>query len=348
MNETTPTTARFLLAAALLALAAGCGDTGTVPEAGSLIPRAGVAGLAESGDHEDHEEDAATHEEHDDDHEDHADEEEAAGPIRLTPEQVQAAAITVTAAGPATIRERLPLYGVIAPNAERVREITPRFPGVIRSVSKRPGDPVRQGETLATVESNESLQTYALPAPLSGVVTARSANPGEQTGERVLFTVADLSTVWVEVALFPRDRSRVRVGQSVRVRSGETGQAAEGKVVYVAPFGSPSNQTLSARVLLDNADGRWVPGLYVTVDVTLAESEVPVAVRNEALQILDERTVVFAEGPEGFQPLPVQTGRSDGEATEIVKGLKPGDRYVAGNSFILKAELGKGEAEHEH
>lgn len=337
MNTLPITTARFLLAAILLALAAGCGDTGSTSAAGTPAPQAGEH--EEHGDHD---------EEHEGDHEEHADEEGMTGPILLTPDQIRAASITVTAAGPATIRERLPLYGVIAPNAERVREITPRFPGVIRSVSKRLGDPVRQGETLATVESNESLQTYALAAPLSGVVTARNANPGEQTGERALFTVADLSTVWVEVALFPRDRSRVQVGQSVRVRSGETGEAADGKVVYVAPFGSASNQTLTARVLLDNADGRWAPGLYVTVDVTLAESAVPVAVRNEALQILDGRTVVFAEGPEGFQPLTVETGRSDSEATEIVKGLMPGDRYVVGNSFILKAELGKGEAEHEH
>lgn len=340
MNALTPTTARLLLAAALLALAAGCSDNGSTASAGK--PTSG----AEEADHQD--DDGHDEEGRDEEHDEEHDEEAAAGPIRLTPEQIQTAAITVTAAGPATIRERLPLYGVIAPNAERVRDITPRFPGVIRSVSKRLGDPVRQGETLGTVESNESLQTYALPSPLTGVVTARNANPGEQTGERALFTVADLSTVWVEVALFPRDRSRVQVGQSVRVRSGETGEAADGKVVYVAPFGSASNQTLTARVLLDNADGRWAPGLYVTVDVTLAESAVPVAVRNEALQILDGRTVVFAEGPEGFQPLTVETGRSDSEATEIVKGLKPGDRYVVGNSFILKAELGKGEAEHEH
>ncbi len=340
MNALTPTTARLLLAAALLALAAGCSDNGSTASAGK--PTSG----AEEADHQD--DDGHDEEGRDEEHDEEHDEEAAAGPIRLTPEQIQTAAITVTAAGPATIRERLPLYGVIAPNAERVRDITPRFPGVIRSVSKRLGDPVRQGETLGTVESNESLQTYALPSPLTGVVTARNANPGEQTGERALFTVADLSTVWVEVALFPRDRSRVQVGQSVRVRSGETGEAADGKVVYVAPFGSASNQTLTARVLLDNADGRWAPGLYVTVDVTLAESAVPVAVRNEALQILDGRTVVFAEGPEGFQPLTVETGRSDSEATEIVKGLMPGDRYVVGNSFILKAELGKGEAEHEH
>lgn len=337
MNTLPITTARLLLAAALLALAAGCGGPGSISGAGG----------AEGGEHEDHA-DHDDHEEHGDDHADHAGEEGPAGPVQLSTEQIRAASITVTAAGPATIQERLPLYGVITPNAERVREITPRYPGVIRSVAKRLGDTVRQGDTLATVESNDSLQTYALPAPLSGVVTARNANPGEQTGERVLFTVADLSTVWVEVALFPRDRGRVQAGQSVRVRSSETGQAAAGKVVYVAPFGSPSNQTLAARVLLDNADGRWVPGLYVNVDVTLAESEVPVAVRNEALQMLGERTVVFAEGPEGFQPLPVKTGRSDGEATEIVAGLKSGDRYVAGNSFILKAELGKGEAAHEH
>jgi cobalt-zinc-cadmium efflux system membrane fusion protein len=64
--------------------------------------------------------------------------------------------------------------------------------------------------------------------------------------------------------------------------------------------------------------------------------------------MLDQRTVVFAATGEGFRHRPVETGRSDNEATEIVGGLEPGDWYVVGNSFILKAELGKGEAEHEH
>lgn len=347
MNATPTAIARLLLAAVLLALATGCGDQRASASAGNADPAASEAGHQHAGEHDDddHEED---HEEDHEDHEDHDGEDGTAGPIRLTPEQIRAASITLGAAGAATIRESLPLYGVVVPNAERVRDVTPRFPGVIRSVSKRPGDSVRQGETLATVESNESLQTYALTAPLSGVVAARHANPGEQTGERALFTVADLSTVWVEVSLFPRDRSRVRVGQPVRVRSGETGQVTDGKVVWVAPFGSASSQTLTARVLLDNADGHWSPGLYVTVEVTLAESQVPVAIRDEALQSLDGRTVVFVEGPKGFQAVPVATGRSDGEATEILRGLQAGDRYVAGNSFILKAELGKGEAEHEH
>jgi len=267
--------------------------------------------------------------------------------VDLSAEQIKAAGIAVEAAGPAKIHESLPLYGVIAPNAERVRDVAARYPGVIRSVGKRVGDAVRQGETLATVESNESLETYAVAAPIAGVVTARNANPGEQTGERVLFTIADLSTVWVEVSLFPRDVARVRVGQGVQVRNAETGQAAAGRVVYVAPFGSSSTQTLTARVQLDNGERHWPPGLYVTAAVTLATSAVPVAVRSAALQTLEDRPVVFVRTKDGFVPRDVRVGRSDGERTEILDGIAAGEFYAAANSFVLKAELGKGEAEHE-
>lgn len=267
--------------------------------------------------------------------------------VDLSAEQIKAAGIAVEAAGPAKIHESLPLYGVIAPNAERVRDVAARYPGVIRSVGKRVGDAVRQGETLASVESNESLETYAVAAPITGVVTARNANPGEQTGERVLFTVADLSTVWVEVSLFPRDVARVRVGQGVQVRNAETGQTAAGRVVYVAPFGSSSTQTLTARVQLDNADRRWPPGLYVTAAVTLATSAVPVAVRSAALQTLENRPVAFVRTADGFVPRVVRVGRSDGQRTEILEGIAAGESYAAANSFVLKAELGKGEAEHE-
>lgn len=267
--------------------------------------------------------------------------------IELTPKQIADAGIEVLDAGPARIRETLPLYGVITPNATGVRQVTARYPGVISSISKNFGDAVRQGETLATVESNESLRTYNLTSPLTGVITARDANPGEQTGERVLFTVADLSTVWVEISLFPRDVGKVSVGQLVRIQGADGGLSADGKVIWVAPFGSSANQTLAARVLLENAERKWAPGLYVTAEVTLAETDVPLAVRNEALQNLEERAVVFVSGDRGFEPRAVKLGRSDGENTEVLEGLATGERYVAMNSFILKADLGKGEAEHE-
>lgn len=268
--------------------------------------------------------------------------------IALSPEQIRTAGIVIAQAGSAVIRQTLPVYGTIAPDAERVREVGARFPGIIRSVRSKVGDTVRAGETLATVESNESLQTYAVVAPIGGVVTVRQANPGEQTGDKALFTVADLSKVWAELALFPRDRAKVRVGQTVRVASTDAGLHAEGPVVYVAPFGSSSNQTLTARVRLENAERRWAPGLYVNAEVTLGEASVLLAVRNEALQSLEGRPVVFVQGDEGFAPRPVRIGRTDRQWSEVLEGLERGAHYASANSFILKAELGKGEAGHDH
>jgi cobalt-zinc-cadmium efflux system membrane fusion protein len=268
--------------------------------------------------------------------------------IALSSEQIRTAGIVIAQAGSAVIRQTLPVYGTIAPDAERVREVGARFPGIIRSVRSKVGDTVRAGETLATVESNESLQTYAVVAPIGGVVTVRQANPGEQTGDKALFTVADLSKVWAELALFPRDRAKVRVGQTVRVASTDAGLHAEGPVVYVAPFGSSSNQTLTARVRLENAERRWAPGLYVNAEVTLGEASVLLAVRNEALQSLEGRPVVFVQGDEGFEPRPVRIGRTDRQWSEVLEGLERGAHYASANSFILKAELGKGEAGRDH
>ena len=282
-------------------------------------------------------------------HAEDAGDESEEGRVHLTPAQIEAAGIRLATVGPASIRETLSVYGSIAPNAERVREVSARFAGVIRSVDKKIGDSVRQGETLATVESNESLRTYAVTAPLPGVITERSANAGEQTGDKKLFTVADLATVWVELSLFPRDRARVRVGQSVRVRSTDAGLSADGRVVYVAPFGSSASQTLTARCQLANPERRWAPGLYVSADVVLSESPAPLTIRNEAIQIMEGQSSVFVEEEPGeFVPHPVQLGRSDGEVTEILGGLTAGQRYATVNSFILKAQAGAGSAEHGH
>lgn len=273
---------------------------------------------------------------------------EAEEGLKLSPEQLKAAGVELEAVGPAQIRESLPLYGVVALNAEHVREVAARFPGVIRAVNRKVGDTVRQGDVLATVESNESLQSYAVTAPLDGVVTARNANPGEQAGDKAIFTVADLSTVWVELSLFPRDVAKVRVDQQVVVKNPDTGETAKGTLVYVAPFGQSANQTLTARVLLDNTDRRWAPGLYVAAAVTLAETSVPLAIRNEAVQNLEGKDVVFVQEDHGFSPHPVKLGRSDGEHSELLAGPEAGESYVTKNSFTLKAELGKGSAEHGH
>ncbi|MFT3931049.1 MAG: efflux RND transporter periplasmic adaptor subunit [Spongiibacteraceae bacterium] len=267
--------------------------------------------------------------------------------VSLTEEQIKTADIEFAQSGPVAIRETLPLYGVIAPNAERMRDVAARYAGAIRRVDKKIGDAVKQGETLAIVESNESLQAYSVTAPLTGIITVRNANVGEQTTEKPLFTVTDLSTVWVELSLFPRDVAKVRVGQTARVKSTEAGLSADGVIAYVAPFGSSTNQTVMARVVLANPEHRWAPGLYVTADVALSQQSVAIAVRNDAIQTLEGKTSVFVEHDDGFEPRAVRLGKSDGEYSEVLEGLEAGQRYATRNSFVLKAELKKGEASHD-
>jgi cobalt-zinc-cadmium efflux system membrane fusion protein len=269
------------------------------------------------------------------------------GHITLTSEQIEHAGITIDRVGPASIRETLPLYGQVMPNAQRQQAVSARFPGVIKSVAKQVGDAVQRGETLATVESNESLKSYPVVASLDGVVAQRSANVGEQTDGRTLFVIGDYSTVWVELAVFPTDLSKVHVGQSVRIESRDATVTGEGKIIAILPVGSSTNQTTTARVLLDNPDRQWIPGHFITAEVFLSEAVVATVIQDKAIQIIDEESVVFVAGDEGFEPRPVILGRSDGQVSEVLEGLRAGEAYVSTNSFTLKSELGKEDIEDD-
>ncbi|WP_413495560.1 efflux RND transporter periplasmic adaptor subunit [Shewanella baltica] len=270
------------------------------------------------------------------------------GHVELTQEQIKHAGITLATVASGTIRDVLPVYGVVATNAERVQSVTARFDGVIREVKKSVGDPVRKGETLVTVEANESLKTYSIVSALNGVVTQRNANTGEHTTDIPLLVVQDFSTVWVELSVFPKDVAQVELGQRVRILSLDSTQIAEGKIIYIAPLGQGGNQAITARALIDNPNGIWKPGLFVNAQITRAEIAAPVVIRNEALQIIDDNPVVFVQGEEGFEPRAVTLGRSDGELSEVVAGLSANEVYVSKNSFVLKSELGKEDAEHGH
>lgn len=270
------------------------------------------------------------------------------GHIELTQEQIRHSGITLATATPGSIRDVLPAYGVVATNAERVQSVTARFDGVIREVKKRVGDPVRRGEILLTVEANDSLKTYPIMASIDGVITQRNANAGEHTGAAPLLVIKDFSTVWVELSIFPKDIAQVKPGQLARILSLDTNQTAEGKIIYIAPLGQAGNQAITARVLLDNPNGTWKPGHFVNAQIVRNDVDAPVVIRSEAVQIVEDNPVVFVKGEQGFEPRTVTLGRSDGEQSEVLAGLWAAEVYVSGNSFILKSELGKEDAEHGH
>lgn len=266
----------------------------------------------------------------------------------ISPDNAKASGIETAAAGPAAIRQTLMLYGSIHSNGERQQEIRARYPGVVRVVAKRPGDHVAKGELLLSIESNDSLEPYAIRSPIAGTVLERRVNPGEAIdGTATLLVVADLSTVWGEFAVFARDLAHVHQGQAILIRANEGQPATEARIIYLAPSGSGETQSVVARAVLDNHDKRWVAGQFVTGDVVIDNRQTPVTVVPSALQKMDDASVVFVQTQRGFEPRKVEIGESDGEAVEIKKGLAGGEHYVAKNSYLIKAELLKGVGEEE-
>jgi cobalt-zinc-cadmium efflux system membrane fusion protein len=98
-------------------------------------------------------------------------------------------------------------------------------------------------------------------------------------------------------------------------------------------------QTMLVRSEIPNPQGQWRPGSFVRAEIVIDGASVPVAVREEALQTVEDRPVVFVKGPRGFYLRPVTLGRSSGGWVEINHGLSPGEQYASGNSFILKSEF---------
>lgn len=350
------------------------------------------------------------------------------GRVRLAPEAVRSAGISVETAGPARMRTLLELPGEIRLNADKLAHVVPRLSGVAIEVRKNLGDAVRKGELLVVLDSRELadlqsellasiqrlelaratfkreedlwrkrisaeqdylasrqvlaeaeihlqaaaqklralglsqaeldrlpaspgavLTRYEVRAPFDGLVIEKHLALGEAVKEdAAIFLIADLSAVWVEVTVYAKDLNAVRVGKKVTVRSKALGLEAAGTLAYLGPLVGEETRTARARVVLPNPKGDWRPGLFVTVELVQEEVSVPVAVPVGAIQTFRDWSVVFVQYGDLFEVRPLKLGRSDGRWVEILEGLSAGERYAVRNSFVLKAELGKAGATHEH
>ena len=281
---------------------------------------------------------------------DHVEQDEhGADRIRISDVKLAAAGVTLAEAAGATLTDTLAFNGILRANQEAVVQVTPRFPGVAKSILKRIGDRVGKDDLLATIESNQSLTVYELKAPIGGTIIERQISLGEYASEqKPAFVVADLSTIWVDLSIYRQDLRRVRISDRVLIDPDDGRGEINGTISYMAPIGSSETQTALARVVLQNPDGRLRPGLFVTARLILAARNVAVAVRRSAIQTLENRTIVFVrEDGDKIEARPVELGDSDPGFVEIRAGLSAGERYVAENSFVVKAEMGKGDADHD-
>lgn len=258
------------------------------------------------------------------------------------------AGIKTEKAGPATIATTVEVLGRVgfAPGAEASAKA--RFPGKILSMTRNVGDAVRAGEVLARVESNESLQSYSVTAPIGGVIVERGANPGDVAGDEPIYRLGDPGRLVADFHIFDRDMGKVRPGQAVNVTPMNGGEAIPSRIATLLPVKEISSQTVVARAPLTVPNGGWLPGMTVRGLVVVEEAVIPLAVRTRALQRFRDFEVVFAKVGDTYEVRMLEIGRRTEHWVEVLGGLRPGEEYVAENSFLIKADIEKSGASHDH
>ncbi len=271
--------------------------------------------------------------------------------VRITVEELEEFGIEIAIAGAGKLDRHVDLTGEIVIDPDRLAHIVPRFPGVVKEVRKKIGSPVKKGEVLAIIESNESLASYEVKSLIDGKVIDMHLTIGEviaDAGHSIV--IADLSRVWVNLNVYQKDLPYIKTGLQTIISTGYDSKEKSGKISYISPVVDEKTRTATARVVLANPDGTWKPGLFVNAKVITGNDNVPIIVPKTALETFENRTVVFVKQGDGFTPQPVTIGRSNSTVVEIVAGLKSGQKYVSKGGFTLKAELQKeafGEG-HEH
>ncbi len=271
------------------------------------------------------------------------------GRTTITADAARAGGVKTEAARPVVMAELVDMAGRIEITPEGQGKVRAWYPGRILALNADLGQRVRKGQVLARVESSHSLQTYSIPAPLSGVIIEKGSNVGDVAGEAPLFVIADPTRLHAEFFVYPRDAERVRAGQKVEVRtlSGDTRVSAP--VEAIVPVADIASQTLMAHVHLPpGASETFRPGMGVEGSFEVASRPVALAVRTKALQRFRDFTVVFAKVGNTYEVRMLELGRRTPEWTEVLGGLDPGTEYVTDGAFLIRADIEKSGASHDH
>ena len=271
------------------------------------------------------------------------------GRTRIEPAIAEEAGIRVAAVGPGVIADEHEMQGLLTPVEGRTATVMARFPGPIRRLDAQVGDRVRAGQRLATIESNLSLTDYAVTTPIAGTVLSREATIGGVASEGMaLFEIADLSTIWVDLHVFGADAQHLRPGVPVTVTRMSDGVAAQTVLDRILPGTATASQSTVARASLDNADGLWRPGSAVRARITVEQQPADRVVPLSALQTLRDWDVVFVRVGDTYEVRPVELGKRDDRQVEIRGGVAAGDLVVVEQSYLIKADIEKSGAAHEH
>jgi membrane fusion protein, heavy metal efflux system len=237
------------------------------------------------------------------------------------------------------------VYGNIVTDPASLSHVRARFDGMVTKVNANLGNKVKKGETLAVVESNESLKSYPVTAPFSGTVIARHANEGELSNGQVLFSIANYDDVWAQLKIFPQQLTDIAERHSVQLSV--AGASLETTIQHILP--SPDEKPyVLAYAKIANTSGRWPVGAAIKGLVTINKLDVAMMVPKASIQEFEGASVVFVKKDDKYRPVPVTLGLQDSFNIEVLSGLHIADVIVSQNSYLFKADLEKSEAGHDH
>lgn len=271
------------------------------------------------------------------------------GRTTIAAQAAQAGGVRTERAGSAVVGDLIDLAGRVEVTPQGQGEVRAWYPGRIMAMSATLGQRVQRGQVIARVESSNSLQTYSIPAPISGVIVQRNANVGDVAYDQALYVIADPTKLHAEFFVYPRDAERVRAGQAVEVRSLSGDGRTVGRVETILPTADMTNQTLIAHVGIPaSMASQFRPGMGVEGSFRVSSTRVPLAVRTKALQRFRDFTVVFAKVGDTYEVRMLELGRQSPEWTEVLGGLEPGTEYVSDGAFLIRADIEKSGASHDH
>ncbi len=267
------------------------------------------------------------------------------GRVTIAKPLAQSMDIQTSIVGPKMLHQRHQAYGklMLAPNA--TRHISARFAGEVKKLHVRQGQWVTKGQKLLTIESNSNLNNYNITAPMSGLISAQMTGVGEQSGDKTLLTIIDPSKLVSEIAVYGNKRFEIPQDAPVTLTIGN-------KEVTTTFFDTlpqlTANQARIYRAYVDNAQGDFSAGQFVKASISLGTFDVPMAVNKAALQAFRDFTVVYTNIGEQYEVRMLELGRESDGWVEVKSGINTGDSYVSKNSYIIKADIEKSGASHDH
>lgn len=194
------------------------------------------------------------------------------------------------------------------------------------------------------------ISLFPVKAPFAGTVIEKKAVLGELAQpDKSIFTIADLSTLWIEANLFEKDLGKVRVGAAAGVTvNAYPGEVFKGRLTYISSTVDKESRAVQARVEVPNADGRLKPEMFATASIDTASTSKVLTLPQEAVLLINGQAMAFVQEAGGFEPRAVELGEKIGGRVVIRSGVKEGEQMVVAGAYALKARMLKSQIGDSH